>query len=329
MKRFREARDRGCAYLLRLLREDGSFGDLEQGVAEYYKVPTAFQVCGQTEAANRLCGWIRNNGMTPEGDFGPRPRAAEGYSYAYYNTWVIIGTHRLGQFDLSQKGMDFLLNFWDSKSGGFYSSPSEREARTLQDLWVVSGCGHAALYTGRIHVARGVGHWMQRMMDAQPNYPEEMYTVYSRATGLHTETDPDDPIRYVLVNAAEGDQFFFHPGIAGAFLARLYQTTDEYQWLDLSREYMRFAETAKDNLYRLRRAGKVGWAASVLYTLTGEQKYRDMAIKVGDNLIKSQDRIGSWSSTTDDLMGNTRPNNDTTAEMVVWPDEIYQAVGCE
>ncbi len=215
MKRFREARDRGCAYLLRLLREDGSFGDLEQGVAEYYKVPTAFQVCGQTEAANRLCGWIRNNGMTPEGDFGPRPRAAEGYSYTYYNTWVIIGTHRLGQFDLSQKGMDFLLNFWDSESGGFYSSPSEREARTLQDLWVVSGCGHAALYTGRIHVARGVGHWMQRMMDAQPNYPEEMYTVYSRATGLHTETDPDDPIRYVLVNAAEGDQFFSTPGSQG------------------------------------------------------------------------------------------------------------------
>ena len=155
---------------------------------------------------------------------------------------------------------------------------------------MVSGAGQAALYTGRLDVARGVGRWMQTLMAAQPNYPQQLYSVYSRAEGLHTNPNPDDEIRYVMSRDAERDQFFFHPGIAGGFLARLYQATGEGEWLELAKEYMRFAEGASDYLFRLLRAGKVGWAAAVLYTLTGERKYREMAVQVGDNLIAGASR---------------------------------------
>ena len=54
MDRFAKARDRGCAYLLTQLHDDGSFGDLEAGVLDYYKVPSAFVVCGESSAASRL-----------------------------------------------------------------------------------------------------------------------------------------------------------------------------------------------------------------------------------------------------------------------------------
>ena len=215
-----------------------------------------------------------------------------------------------------------MLRFWDPESGGFYSSPTERDAETKQDLWVVAGCGRAALYTGRLDAAMGVGRWMRRLMESQPNYPQQMYTVYSRARGLHTVPDPNDEIRYVVNADATRDQFFFHPGIAGAFLARLYQATGEEEWLELAREYMRFAEGASDYLFHLPRAGKVGWAASLLYTITGEPKYRDMAVRVGDNLIALQSEEGYWS-----WPGEDQPGNDITAELTVWMDEIYQAVG--
>lgn len=324
MRRFKEARNKGCAYLLARQRPDGGFGDLELGVTEYYKVPAAYLVCGESNAANRLLHWIRRNGMTPDGDFGPRPIQALGdYYYSYYNSWVVIGAQRLGQFDLSQKGMDFLVGFRDRESGGFYSSLTERGADTVEDLWVVSGCGQAALYAGRMDVAEGVGRWMQTLMDGQPNYPEVMYTVYSRAQGVITEPDPADEIRYVLRNVSEGDQYFFHPGIAGGFLARLYQATGEKEWLELAKRYMVFAERATDHLLGLLRAGKVCWAASVLYTLTSGQKYKDLAVKIGDKIIAQQNPDGSWGR-----VGNTEaPNSDATAEMVVWLDELYQAVG--
>ena len=323
MERFRAARDMGCDYLLAQLHADGSFGDPGAGLAGYFFSPAALAVGGYTEAANRLCHWIRGHGLLASGDFGPRPAHAIGYAYAYYNSWVIVGAHRLGQFDLSQRGMDFLMDFWDSESGGFYSSPTQRSAQTKQDLWVVAGCGRAALYTGRMEVARGVGRWMKTLMEAQPSYPQRLFSVYSRAEGLHTVPDPADEIRYVMSHDAERDQFFFHPGIAGGYLARLYQATGETEWLELAKEYMRFAEGASDYLFSLLRAGKVGWAASLLWTLTGEQKYQEMAIRVGDNLVAAQADDGWWAGLGDDV----NPSNTTTAEMTIWLDEIHQAVG--
>ena len=321
VENFKKGREKGVEYLLKQLSGNGQFGDPELGVTDYYKVPSAFQVSGETHSANLLIDWIRKNGFKPDGDFGPRPGDNNIYYYLYFNSWVIIGAQRLGQFDLSQRGMDFLRRFWDTESGGFYSSVIDSSSTTKQDLWVTSGCGQAALYTGHIDIAIGVGTWMKRLMDLQPDYPEKLYTVYSRSKGLHTEIDNSDPIRYLLINATEGDQFFFHPGIAAGFLARLFQATSDKQWLDLSIEYMKFAETASDHLLNLLRAGKVAWAASLLYTLTSKEVYKNLAIKIGANILSQQLEDGSWKTDVP-----PEPSNDATAEMVVWLDEIYQAI---
>ena len=147
------------------------------------------------------------------------------------------------------------------------------------------------------------------------------YTVYSSAQGLHTDPPPDEAIRYVVSSQATDDQFFFQPGVAGGFLARLFQATGEEEWLALAIEYMRFAEAANDHLFRLPRAGKVGWAAAVLYTLTGAKKYKEMAVRVGENLVAAQSRSGYWHA-----LQRRSPSVGVTAEMVVWLDDIYQAV---
>ena len=162
---------------------------------------------------------------------------------------------------------------------------------------------------------------MKNLMKAQPNYPRQLYGVYSTQTGLYTEFAPDQEFRYLLNPDATSDQPFYNPGIAGGFLALLYQATGEKEWLALAREYMRIAEDASDYLFGLVRAGKVGWGASLLYTLTGDPKYREMAIRVGDGLIASQSSEGWWGN-----VGETSANNDITAEMVFWLDQIYQAV---
>jgi len=318
--RFRMGRDRGCAYLLKQRRADGGFGQPGRGLADYYKVPLAYLVCGASAEANNLFDWIRKHGMTPEGDFRPRPPETIGYYYIYYNSWIVLGAQRQGHFDLARRGMDFISRFWDAESGGFYSSPAERTASTLQDLWVTSGGGQAALYTGRMDIARGVGRWMQRLMELQPNYPPQLYSVYSREGGLQTGFYGSDEVRFVLNANAVRDEYFFHPGIAAGFLANLYKATGESNWLNLAREYMRLAEVASDFLFRTLRAGKVGWAAAVLYTLTGDSRFRDLAVRVGDNLLDSQTPEGAW-------VPGFMSSEDATAEMVVWLDEIHQAVG--
>jgi hypothetical protein len=316
--RFRRARDRGCEYLIRQLRPDGGFGPVERGLADYYKVPAALAVCGASAQAGRLCDWIRRHGLGPQGDFGPRIPETVGYYYLYYNAWVVIGAHRLGHFDVSRRGADFILTFRDHESGGFYSSATERSASTLQDLWVVSGAGQAMLYVGHLEAARGAGAWMKRLFDLQPAFPSELYPVWSRAEGLQTRFDASETIRFVVRASATEDQYIFHPGIAAGFLAQLYKATGETEWLDLARGYVRQAESASDFLLASLRAGKVAWAASVLYTLTGELRYRDLAARVGDNIIAVQSPEGCW-------WPGSPYSNDVTAEMVVWLDEVHQA----
>ncbi|MDH4232640.1 MAG: hypothetical protein OEW04_11510 [Nitrospirota bacterium] len=318
--RFRDAREKGCAHLLNMCRPDGGFGNPELGLEEYYKALSAFSVCGHTRTAARLCQWILSHGITPEGDFGPRTQSTGDFRYTYPNAWITIGAHRLGEFGLSQRGMEFLMGFRDPDSGGFFSDSTERDAETEQDVIYVSFCGLAALYTGRIGVARSVGGWLKMVMNCQPCFPEKFYTVYSRAKGLHITADSE--IRYVVSRDAAGYQNFFQPGAAGAFLASLYQATGENEWLQLSREYMSFAENANAYLFGLLAAGKVGWAASLLYKITGEKKYREMAVRIGDSIIAAQTKRGYWN-----FPGTKAPHNGITAEMVVWLDAIHQASG--
>ena len=312
--RLRHARDRACAYVLKRQRRDG-------GMLAHPKALSAFQVCGYSRAADRVCAWIRQHNMGPNGLFIPRLNHEQGHNQIYPTSWITIGAHRLGQFDISQSGMDFLIRCRDARTGGFYETVSLPAEEAIQELIYVGFCGLAALHTGYLDVARGVGNWMQTVMSAQPNFPRKLYTVYSRAQGLHTDPPPDQAIRYVVSSQATGDQFFFQPGVAGGFLARLFQATGEDEWLALAIEYMRFAEAADDHLFRLPRAGKVGWAAAILYTLTGTTKYREMAVRVGQNLIAAQSRSGYWQS-----LEKRGASIGLTAATIVWLDEIYQAV---
>jgi len=314
-----EARDRGGAHLAPTQRPDGSFG---LSLWDYYKTLTAFQVCGLTKEANALCSWIRAHALTPQGDFAPRDEWDEPRAYAYINSWIILGAHRLGRFDISQKAMDFLVGFWDPESGGFYSHPTQRDGDTKQDVIYTGFAGHAALATGRIGIARGVGRWMRTIIELQPDFPNKLYTVYSRANGLHTTIDPAEELRYVVLSDARRDQFFFQPGAAAGFLARLFQATGETEWLDLAKEYMRFVEGADDYLFRLLRAGKVGAAAAVLFTVTGDPKYKEIAGRIGCNLIACQAKSGYWT-----VLEDNQPSDEVTAEMVIWLDEIDQSIG--
>lgn len=327
MSRFREARDRGGRFLASLMRPDGGVPDCETGGGAYWGYPIALMVSGHSNEASRLLNWVRKNQFTPEGAIGASEAEYKLSQFSYHIGWLAEGAHRLGQFDLSQRGVDYNMRFFDEESGGFYAHPTERSAETKQEVWITAGAGRGALYAGRFDVAKAVGRWFERLMDLQPEYPQRLYTIYSRAKGLHTEPDPgEDPRRYVFNSDAVSDENFFNPGISGGFLARLYMATGERKWLELSKEYMRQADYASDYLYTSLRGGKTAWGASLLYTLTGESKYRDIAIRLGDSIIALQSPEGFWSG-VDSITGI--PGNNMTAEMVIWLDEVHQAVGGE
>jgi hypothetical protein len=321
MGSYRSARNRGRDFLLGQLNQDGSCGDPEQGVSHYYKVPLALVVCGEGSGAGRLLHWVRQHGLQANGDLGPRPPSAHGYHHSYYNAWLTVGAHRQGQFDLSQRGADYLLTTWDRESGGFYSSATERSPDTAQDIWVTCGAGLAVLYAGRVEAACGVGRWLMNVRESQPDFPAQLFTVWSRSAGLHTSYPSDKVTRYRFAPAEPSKQLFFQPGIAAGFLAQLYKATGDATWLHLAEDYLGQALIACDHHFTNYQCGKVGWAGAVLYQLTGKHQWRALASRVGDWLVGMQDSSGAWIAGANTI--------DYTAEMTVWLDEVDQVLGLD
>ena len=62
--------------------------------------------------------------------------------------------------------MDFILDFHEMEIGVFYSSLTDRQPDTLQDMMASCMSGLVAIYTGEIGIARGVGRWLGTVRDA-------------------------------------------------------------------------------------------------------------------------------------------------------------------
>ena len=104
---YRDARDRGTAWLLEQVNDDGSIGPVDQDFTDY-RLPWTFTITGHTDAALRLCEWVRQHQFSETGDFaGISPRQVE--ANAYQNATFIYGAHMLRQFDLSYRGWRHLL----------------------------------------------------------------------------------------------------------------------------------------------------------------------------------------------------------------------------
>jgi len=335
---FRIARDKGAKFLLEQQNSNGSYPDYQKGAGAYWGMPLALMVSGYNLEAKKIFNWIRKNSFYSDGDIGRTPISDRGYNYPYEKAWLIEGAHRFGQFDISYTGMNFLRKFWDKDTGGFFSItdpeiPTDK-SDVKMDLWVTSGCARTALYMGELNIALGAANWMENLMKLQPNYPDQLFTVFTKSKGLITDCDDllddeDDKFkfgknfRYVLNKNSEVDQSFFHPGIAGGFLSLLYMATSDAKWLSLSKKYMLLAETASDFLYSTLRAGKTGWCAALLYSISGEEKYLKMACRIAENIIKLQSTNGSWSGA---IKMNNVPAINLTAEMVIWLNEIYKII---
>ena len=293
---YRQARRRGVEYILKYVNSDGSVGPPEKGFF-YYRTPWALATAGETEAATRLCDWVRRNQFAENGDFtGVSARPLVDWCL-YMNGLMVVGAHILQQFDLSQSGIDYILAYQDPLSGGFYNYGGSSGHSDKEDIPYNCGVGLACLMTGRIEAAERVAIWLQRMWSLQPDLPDALYFIYSaKKQDLVTEFPQDQAKQYVL-RAQEPRQRFTVGGIGAAFLARLYQARPRPEYLHLARKYQDFAMNQTDRQFEVTTVCKVGWGASLLYQITQEEIYGEWAVRVGDYFVETQSAEGHWVST--------------------------------
>ena len=317
LNKYKTAADKGLKWVLGMQKEDGSIRSAEDGMG-YYKVPYLFNLAGRAPELHSLLSWIRDNYFTKEGDFnGEYPRDYYDFVYTYPNAWLICGSHRGGEFDLSQKGMDFLITQQDD-AGGFYSHKDGKDGKQ-QDLMCTGMGGVAALYTGRIEIGKKVAELLSVIYEQQPAPEEAFYFVYKPEVGLVTDFPEDEAGLHVVYLAKDLPQWYFLPGLISGFLTLLYKSSNEEKYLSLAKKYLDFAFRCSDYQFNYGQVCKVGWGSAMLYSVTHDEKYRKMALRVADYFVNTQKNDGSWGSITE------RPKFkivDGTAEFTVWLYEI-------
>ncbi len=320
---FLVAREKGLNWLLKQRHPNGAIGPYEKGIGCYYRAPWTFAVTGRGREASMVLNWIRRNMFSTDGDFaGSYPRTDYDSYYLYPNANIIFGAQIMRQFDLSTRGMRFLLRMQDRDSGGFYNRRDQTGPSGKQDLWYNSQVGLTCIVTGHIDEAKKVASFAKKVYELQPEIEDRLYNVYSPSDGLVTEF-PEDEAKSHVVEASEPRQYYFQPGIAAAFLSRMHMATSEPTYLELARKYIEFAMRC-EHLYSAPQCCKVGWGAALLYQITKETRYYDLAMNVAEYLLDHQHPEGYWLN----VEPHTAYKNvvEITEEFVVHLDTILSAI---
>jgi hypothetical protein len=329
LSEIQEAKNLGAEWLILNTNPDGSLGPVDQG-HYYYRAPGALASTGYTMEACMLLNWIRINMFNKEGDFDGkygRGDYTENY-YTYPNANLIIACQNLKQYDLAQKGIQFLLRMQDEETGGFYNFKDKPREEQRLDIWTSSQVGLACIATSRLPEAEKTAQFLETMFNLQPDFNINLYNVYQPKKGLLTSY-PKEEAKYFLLDSKSTTQYYFIPGIAAAFLGRLYMVTEERKYLDLAEKYITFSLRCSEDQFTKPQVGKVGWGAAVLYQITKNSTYLNLARKVAQYLVDYQYPEGYWWLTSP--MTTTNENElhhviEVTAEFVLHLDSILTAI---
>ncbi len=326
IKTYRQAVVKALKWLMAQQQQDGSFKPLEHGLGTIHKVPYALAVTGQLDRGARLCAWIQENMMDEEGDFTrgfPREGPMASF-YHYPNSWLVMGAHRLGQFGLSLRAAEFLATLQHPQTGGFLTAGPASSLEGMQDIMSTAVAGLAMLHTGRLAEAEAAGKCLLSFYERQPRLNSQLLFVQQRGERLVTDwEDSQAPAFALTVNAPK--QWFFVPGLAAGFLAKLYEVTAEAAYLQAAQNYIQFANTAGAERYDSPNSWWFGWGAALVYAASGVAAHRQIVEAVAQQIVESQLANGAWSAGTMSYEPPA-PLTDATAEAIICLTEIIQAL---
>ncbi len=307
---------RAASWLADQQDADGAFTDAAFQEDIYHKNAYALGIAGLVAAANRLLRWVVEHDLRPDGEL--RHFYSPGRQQVYKDSWVCLGAHRLGRFDLSYPIAAFLLRFQAPCGGFLYHGLDDTFAQALTTAWA----GTALLMAGHSEPARRAGDALLAMVAQQPD-SQRFYFRMSLDGALLTDVPAGGP-RAAYVDASQPAQLYYETGIIMVFLCRLFQATGEPRYLEGARSVFAFTLRCADDAYAHTTSGKGGVGAALLYALTGDAQARAAACRFADFLLQHQTPEGIWRIPN---APDTRINRlDMAGEYTVWLFEIAGAL---
>ena len=288
-----ESAKRGVAWLLEHQNPDGSWKRLPNPPFDaFYRASWTLGLMGEAAAAERSLNYVREHFLTADGDFAGREN--DWYKivhYPYPNAILVLGAQRLGRYDLAMPGLKFLLTLQDPTYGGFYMRLPEAGQKALSNSISTAMAGIACLACGRVDEAVKAGDWLNRLVEMQPAPEERFYTTTKPDGSLRTDYAPAETRYHMVDMKTQETQCWYAIGLPLAFAVLLQEATGEKRYAELT-EALFDVHMRCGKPWDGPSSGKGAWACSMLYRLTGERRYRDIALHVAGNFVSRQTAEG-------------------------------------
>jgi hypothetical protein len=320
-KQIRERALAGGLWLVNHQNQDGSWRDLgDPNVGAFYKACWALSEVGQSSAAHRCLDYVRRHFLSAEGDVLPE-QSTTGSSllgqYPYVNSYLIVGGMRAGRYEIAVPAASSLITQQAEDHGGFYSSWTEYGRRNTSDTMSSSSAGIACLAAGQIEAARRVADYLDRIVQLQPSGSDRFFTTTDAAGRLHEDIHDNHGGFLRVIDTQKPEQCWFAVGLPMAFLVLLASATGEARYRELADWYFNFQRRCI-NPWDGYSSGKGGWGCAMLYRITGEVMYRDIALHVARGITDRQRTDGSWLSGMGSQGELVNADFDLTGEFTLW-----------
>jgi hypothetical protein len=313
----------GSRWLVEHQRPDGSWIGLDApDTGAFYKGGWAFLVTGQPAAAQRLLNHVQRHFMTPQGDFTRRgPRLHLSVHHSYINAYLVAGSLLAGRYEMALPALNFLGSQQDALLGGVYSCATAPGVAARTDSMSTAAAGTAYLAGGRLEAARRAADFLAHIVDVQPAPTDRFFTAIEPDGRLFTESRAREDLDWCVVDAHTPGQRWYAVGYPFAFLLLAHQASGETRYRTMAQWYFDFMERCVGP-WNGPSSGKAGWGCSVLYRMSGEARYRDVALRVAEYIAGMQEEEGHW------LIAKVRGGSpqgglenadfDVTAEYCLW-----------
>ena len=290
----------------------------------YYKSIYTLRVAGESAAAGRGMNYVVERFMSPDGDFFNTPEVRSSGSYGpvycqlYSNAWLMRAAAALRWYGLAKRILDFMLRYRTAQ-GGFYAQVNP--ATTVIDSNATAVCGLSCLLGGRPELAVESGDFLLKMLDHQED-PGKMFARWEDGKGLLTDTQgvAEKELKYWYIDRAQGQQAYWVWAWPMDFLLAVWEITKDDRYFRGALEIYDWLAGGHEDAFHFVTAGKGGWGSSMLYRITGEERYLKTCLSQMEFILQSQHADGFMLGPgVEDLSGQPiRTTFDFTADFTSW-----------
>lgn len=319
---------KGIQWALSRLSKEGNFYGSETMLLGHYKAPQTFATAGFVQEAEKIIVFLRSF-FPGGGDFNCLPGDPSPPTSANYrNAWICWGAQTLGAYDLSVSGGEYLESSQNKNNGGLPPRCENQQSDQIIDWGSTSSGIIAFLALGKKEPAVRAGECLGKMIDQQPE-PEDHFYLCKRWSGEWiTQFQRGEATRFV-VEFGKPNQIYWYFGIGMSALGKLFLATGDTRWLEFAIRIFDLANKCSPDVYQTLTSAKIGWGASVLYRITGENRFKDVTLQVANFLMDTQTSEGIWIRKPQFNSINDQPipqSLDTTLERCLWLYEMARGI---